>query len=129
MPKTANVPGKLVPQGGYSTFVPDHFRRHSIGRRDSSECFPTQTGSLAGWLARAGDSPTLVCSCALLSGARLGCPARLKARRLPWVSFSRLKPERRWPTVQKTRFGLVTFNFLSEAAVFGTQTPGAPSRP
>ena len=85
-----------------------HYRRHSIGRRDSSECFPTQTGSLAGWLARAGDSPTLMCSCALLCGARLCCPARLKARKPPWVSFSRLKPERWWPAVQKTCAKLAT---------------------
>jgi len=41
MAKIANIPGKLVPQDGYSAFARHHYRRHSMGRPDSSECYPS----------------------------------------------------------------------------------------
>jgi len=73
MTKTANIPGKLVPQGGYSAFVPaplppalDWTPRLIRVLSDADRLI----GRLAG---EGGDSPTLMSSCALLCGSRLCC--------------------------------------------------------
>jgi len=55
MARIANIPGKLVPQAGSSAFVPASLPPVLDWRIDSSECSPTQIGSLAGWPAEAGD--------------------------------------------------------------------------